>query len=61
MESRLLGYNDQTDLNYIASSGYIGGEMIEPLDPNDSFEYLLKNYCDHNCISFQELESLLYL
>ena len=56
-----IGYNDQIDLNYIASSGYIGGEMIEPLDPNDSFEYLLKNYCDHNGISFQELENLLYL
>ena len=57
----LIGYNGQIDLHYIASSGYIGGEMINPLDPNDSFEYLLKNYCDYNGISFQELENLLYL
>ena len=56
-----IGYNGQIDLHYIASSGYIGGEMIKPLDPNDSFEYLLKNYCDYNDISFQELENLLYL
>ena len=56
-----ISYNGQIELHYIASSGYIGGEMIEPLDPNDSFEYLLKNYCDYNGISFQELENLLYL
>lgn len=55
-----VGCNGQIDLHYIASSGYFGGEMIEPRDPNDSFEYLLKNYCDYNNISFQELESLLY-
>ena len=56
-----IGYNGQIDMHYIASSGYIGGEMINPLDPNDSFEYLLKNYCYYSGISFQELESLLYL
>lgn len=53
-------YDGQIVMRHLVSSGWIGGELVRPLNPNDAFERMIRRYCKLNNVTVQALENLLY-